>query len=47
MRRSHHALKNPDVITEKKTGEYTLPHHISANGYYRGRKILTINAKKK
>ncbi|MBQ4875565.1 MAG: 50S ribosomal protein L32 [Rickettsiaceae bacterium H1] len=47
MRRSHHAIKVLKVVTEKTTGEYTLPHHISVNGYYRGRKVLVTNDKKK
>ncbi len=40
MRRSHDALGNPPTAIEPTTGELHLRHHISANGYYRGRKVL-------
>ena len=46
MRRSHDTIEAINVVTEKTTGEYTLPHHISVNGYYRGRKVLVVNDKK-
>lgn len=41
MRRSHDALKNPSLSVESTTGETHRRHHISANGYYRGRKVTT------
>ena len=42
MRRSHHALKPINVIVDKETGEYKLPHHMSMkDGTYNGREILT------
>ncbi len=47
QRRSHDAITCPNVVTEQTTGEYTLPHHISVNGYYRGKKVLVMNEKKK
>ena len=40
MRRSHDALKGNTLSTEPTTGETHLRHHISADGYYRGRKVL-------
>ncbi len=46
-RRSHDALKAPNIVIDKATGEYMLSHHISSGGYYNERKILKINAKKK
>ena len=45
MRRAHDGLKKANVIINKTTGEYQLPHHISIDGYYRGHKVL--NDKKK
>ncbi|MDR2777351.1 MAG: 50S ribosomal protein L32 [Rickettsiales bacterium] len=33
-------LEAPNVVTNKKTGEYQLPHHMSLDGYYNGRKVL-------
>ena len=40
MRRSHDALKAPAFSVESTTGETHLRHHVSADGYYRGRKVL-------
>ena len=40
MRRSHDCVKRPTVSVEPKTGETHRRHHISPDGYYRGRKIL-------
>lgn len=39
-RRAHDALKRPTVSVEPTTGEVHLRHHISPDGYYRGRKII-------
>ncbi len=38
--RSHDFLKNPPTAIEPNTGELHLRHHISPNGFYRGRKVL-------
>ena len=40
MRRSHDSLKNPALSIEPTSGETHRRHHISADGYYRGRKVL-------
>lgn len=40
MRRSHDALKAPTLSTEPTTGEIHLRHHVSPEGYYRGRKVV-------
>jgi large subunit ribosomal protein L32 len=40
MRRSHDALKKPTLSVEPTSGETHLRHHVSADGYYRGRKVL-------
>lgn len=40
MRRSHDALSNPSLSIEPTTGETHRRHHISADGYYRGRKVI-------
>ena len=40
-RRSHHRLTATNVIQDKKSGEYRLPHHIDLKtGTYNGKKIL-------
>jgi len=40
MRRAHDFLKAPATAIESTTGELHLRHHISPNGFYRGRKVL-------
>ena len=40
MRRSHDALKGSTLSVEQTTGETHLRHHISPDGYYRGRKVV-------
>ncbi|HET6655427.1 MAG TPA: 50S ribosomal protein L32 [Gammaproteobacteria bacterium] len=40
MRRSHDSLKGPTLSIEPTTGETHRRHHISADGYYRGRKVV-------
>ena len=40
MRRSHDALKSSTLSVEPTTGETHLRHHISPDGYYRGRKVI-------
>ena len=47
MRRSHHALKQINVVIDSKTGEYKLPHHISLkDGYYKGKQVVVPKALK-
>jgi large subunit ribosomal protein L32 len=40
MHRSHTALNVPGIAVEPTTGETHLRHHISPNGFYRGRQVL-------
>jgi large subunit ribosomal protein L32 len=40
MRRSHDSLSAPALSIEPTTGETHLRHHVSAEGYYRGRKVI-------
>lgn len=42
MRRSHDALTGPTLSTDRVTGELHRRHHITPDGYYRGRKILNV-----
>ena len=43
MRRSHHKLKEVNVVEDKKSGEYRLSHHVDLkSGFYNGKKILDI-----
>ncbi|KAA0446183.1 MAG: 50S ribosomal protein L32 [Candidatus Thioglobus sp.] len=40
MRRSHNALTAPALSEDQETGETHLRHHITADGYYRGKKVI-------
>lgn len=41
MRRSHDSLKGPTLSIEATTGETHRRHHVSPDGYYRGRKVIS------
>ncbi len=40
MHRSHDGLTTPPLGTEPTTGETHLRHHISPNGFYRGKMVI-------
>ena len=40
MRRSHDALTAETLSIEPNTGETHRRHHVSADGYYRGKKVV-------
>jgi large subunit ribosomal protein L32 len=40
MRRSHDGLKHSALSVDQTTGETHLRHHVSPDGYYRGRKVI-------
>jgi len=40
MRRAHDALSTPALSIESTTGEVHRRHHVSADGFYRGRKVI-------
>lgn len=40
MRRSHDSLKGATLSTDPVTGELHRRHHVTADGYYRGKKVL-------
>jgi len=40
MRRAHDALTKPTLSVDKTSGEKHRRHHVSADGYYRGRKVI-------
>jgi large subunit ribosomal protein L32 len=42
MRRSHDALKANQLSVDPTTGETHLRHHITADGFYRGRKVIDV-----
>jgi len=40
MRRSHDSLSGPTLSTDPTTGELHRRHHVSAEGYYRGKQVV-------
>lgn len=40
MRRSHDSLTTKQLATDPTTGEIHIRHHITADGYYRGKKVI-------
>jgi len=44
MRRSHDALEGPTLTVDSTSGEVRLRHHMSADGFYRGKKVINTGA---
>ncbi len=40
MRRAHDRVNKPTLSVDATTGETHRRHHVSADGYYRGRKVV-------
>ncbi len=40
MRRAHSALTAPALSVDAATGEKHIRHHISPDGYYKGRQVI-------
>ena len=45
MRRAHNGLNNHPLSIDSTTGETHRRHHVSAEGYYRGKQIIEIKEK--
>lgn len=42
MRRSHDSLEGPTLAVDSVTGETHRRHHVSADGFYRGKRIFEV-----
>jgi large subunit ribosomal protein L32 len=40
QRRSHDSLKSPTLAVDSTSGETHLRHHMTPNGFYRGRQVI-------
>ncbi len=40
MRRAHDALRGPALSIDPTTGETHLRHHVTPDGFYRGRQVI-------
>ena len=45
-RRSHNKLKSPALSTDQTTGEIHLRHHMTEDGFYKGKKVMEVKIKK-
>ena len=40
-RRSHHRIKDSNIVEDKKSGEFRLSHHVDLKtGFYKGRQVF-------
>lgn len=46
MRRSHDALTAASVSVDKTSGESHLRHHVTKDGFYRGRQVIATKTPK-
>ena len=44
MRRAHDALTAPALSVDPTSGETHRRHHVTADGYYRGKRVIERNA---
>ncbi|MCX7555037.1 50S ribosomal protein L32 [Marinicella sp. S1101] len=45
MRRGHDKLKTRALSVEAETGETHLRHHVSPEGFYRGKEVIQFDVK--
>lgn len=42
MRRAHDALSAPTLSVDSTSGETHLRHHVTADGFYRGKRVIEL-----
>ena len=42
QRRSHDALTGPTLAVDATSGETHRRHHVTADGFYRGKKVINV-----
>lgn len=42
-RRAHDSLTNPTLSIDPTTGTTHRRHHLSSDGYYKGRQVIVVN----
>ena len=45
MRRAHDALGAKQLATDPTSGETHVRHHVTADGYYRGKQVIVPKSK--
>ena len=46
MRRSHDSLESPTLSIDSTTGETHRRHHLTKDGYYRGKQVIAPKKEK-
>lgn len=41
-RRAHDSLSAPTISVDEETGVSHIRHHVTADGYYRGRRVIEV-----
>ena len=44
QRRAHDSLTAKQLATDPTTGETHLRHHVTKDGYYRGKKVIAVKS---
>ena len=44
QRRSHDALTAKQLATDPTSGETHIRHHVTKDGYYRGKKVIEVKS---
>jgi large subunit ribosomal protein L32 len=44
MRRAHDGLKKKTLAVDATSGETHLRHHVTPDGFYRGRKVISTDS---
>ncbi len=44
MRRSHDALQGPTLSVDAESGETHRRHHVTADGFYKGKQVINKTA---
>ena len=42
-RRTHDSLSGPTLSTDSATGEVHRRHHVTADGFYKGKKVIEVS----
>jgi large subunit ribosomal protein L32 len=45
MRRAHDAITGKALSVDKSSGEIHRRHHVSADGFYRGKQVINVTTK--
>ena len=44
MRRAHTKIKSPELVQDSVSGQFSMRHHVAADGTYRGKQYIVSNS---